>query len=78
MVRSAIETRGTAVAKQIQMFTVRNAKGQYLGTFAAYTAEAAIQRLIASDRSTASTFRKSQPATIWTGLTAKVESEPQA
>ncbi len=50
--------------KEIAIWTVRNTKGQFLGTFYAYTAQEAINKLVASDRSTASTFRKSQPASI--------------
>lgn len=58
------------------LYIVRNAQGQYLGTYRAKNAQAAIQRHIDQDRATASTFRKSQPATKWVGLTAALQ-EPQ-
>ena len=52
-------------------FAVYNSQGQFLGFFRAKNAAAAIERLKASDRNTASTFRKSQPATKnWGALTA--------
>jgi hypothetical protein len=57
------------------LFVVRNQSGQYLGTFRAKDAKMAIAKLEASDRSTASTFRKSQPANKWVGLTAELKKE---
>lgn len=62
--------------KQSRVWTVRNAQGQYMGSYYAYTAEQAISRVIADDNRVASTFRKSQPASIKRdGLTAKVETK---
>lgn len=55
------------------IFTVRNAQGQYLASYRAKNAAAAIERLKQDDRNTASTFRKSQPANKFEGLTATVE-----
>lgn len=61
-------------AKESQLWTVRNTQGQYMGNYFAFTAEQAISRVIADDNRTASTFRKSQPASIKRdGLTASIE-----
>ena len=61
--------------KETAVWTVRNHLNQYLGSFRAFTAEQAISKAVAADRATASTFRKSQPASLnVSGLTAKVES----
>ncbi len=51
-------------AKQIQVWTVRFISGGFVGSFHAYTAEQAIAKAVAADRSTASTFRESQPANL--------------
>jgi len=48
-------------AKVSELYTVRNLQGQALATYFAFTAEQAINRLIADQAATASTFRKSQP-----------------
>jgi hypothetical protein len=58
----------------IRSFTVRNASGQYLGTFNRYTANQAIQAFIDSQRAYFSTFRTRQVLNF-TGLTARVETE---
>jgi hypothetical protein len=59
-----------------KLFEVRNSSGQYLATYRAKNAASAIERLKQDDRNTASTFRKSQPATKFQGLTA-TEKVPQ-
>lgn len=65
----------TTKPKIIQTWTVRNSSGQYLGNVHAYIAEQAIAKVVASDNATASTFRRSQPASLkLEQLTAKVES----
>ncbi|MET0529226.1 MAG: hypothetical protein ABW003_12985 [Microvirga sp.] len=46
----------------MKLYEVRNAKGQYLGTYRAKTAALAIQRHKDEQLATAATFRKSQPA----------------
>lgn len=64
-----------ARSKIAAVWTVRNHLGQFIGTYRAYTGAQAIQRAVADDRSTASTFRKSQPASLKAEqLTAKVEN----
>lgn len=40
-----------------QFWVVRNTQGQYMGTFAAYTAQAAIRRLIESDSQYTNVFK---------------------
>lgn len=60
--------------KMKEIYTVRNSSGQYLGSFYAYNEKGAIARLVREDANTASTFRKSQPATKFINLTAKVEA----
>jgi hypothetical protein len=59
----------------LKMFELRDAKGHFLATYRAKNAAAAIERLKQDDRNTASTFRKSQPASKFEGVTAK-EIEP--
>lgn len=43
----------------MKLFRITNSQGQYLATYRAKTAQIALARLIADDRSTGSTFRKS-------------------
>ncbi len=62
-------------AKEIQVWTVRFVSGGYVGAFHAYTAEQAIAKAVAADRSTGSTFRKSQPSNLHNfAMTAIVEN----
>ena len=58
--------------KTPKIFTVRNAAGQFLGTYLALTAEQAMQRHRDEQLVTAATFRRSQPYTP-SPLTAAVE-----
>lgn len=58
----------------LQVFTVRNDAGQFLGRYRARTAQSAIQRLIDEQIVTASAFKRSQPAARLVNLSAKVES----
>jgi len=61
--------------KVIQSWTVRNHLGQYIGTYHAYTAEQAIARHVAADRSVGSAFRKSyRTSDTVADFTAKVEN----
>lgn len=60
-------------AKEAQIFTVRDASGDFLGTYRAMTAQQAINRLVSDQAATAATFRKSQPAIPLGNLTASVE-----
>jgi len=62
-------------SRQIQCFTVRNASGQFLGTYKRQTAQQAIQSFIDDQRAYFSTFRTRQ-ALNFTGLTARVEDSP--
>lgn len=62
------------MAATMQMFTVRNASGQFLGTYRALTARQAISHLVRDQTATASVFRKSQPAVAFRELTASVEA----
>jgi len=58
------------------VWTVRNLQGQFIGTYWALTAEQAIGKAVRDDYRTASTFRKSQPATLRASdLTASVEPQ---
>jgi hypothetical protein len=60
--------------KETAIWTVRNHLGQYIGAYRAYTAEQAVQRAVSADNATASTFRKSQPASLKaSGLAATIE-----
>lgn len=43
----------------MKLFEIRNPQGQYLATYRAKTAQIALQRLIADDRSVGSAFRRS-------------------
>jgi hypothetical protein len=67
----------TKEAKRAEVFTVRDKTGAFLGTYRALTASAAIQKFISDQAATASTFRKSQPAVVPTGMTAAVEPSPE-
>lgn len=58
----------------MQVYTVRNAQGQYLGDFRAKTDKQAIQRFLDSQNTLAATFRKSMSVPVFVGLKAKVES----
>lgn len=59
------------------IWTVRNLKGQFIGTFRAKTADQAISRLIDEQSRTAATFKKSQPTAVKRGdFTATVEPQP--
>lgn len=56
------------------VFTVRNTAGQFIGTYRAKNAYAAISRVLEEQAVTAQTFRKSQPMTVRReDFTAKVE-----
>jgi hypothetical protein len=55
----------------LKMFELRNANGQFLATYRAKNADAAIERLKMDDRRPASTFRKSYKASNFEGVTAK-------
>ena len=60
--------------REMQVWTVRNADGQYLGNYRTYTSDQAIQRLKDEQLALASTFRKSHGVLRgMDGLTAKVE-----
>lgn len=59
-----------------KLFEVRNAKGQYLGTFRAKNAAAAIERLKQADRNVGSAFRKSHRASNFDDAVA-TEIEPR-
>jgi hypothetical protein len=50
--------------KEICLWAIANRRGQYLGSYKAYTAAEAIAKLIRDDAATASTFRKGQPASL--------------
>jgi hypothetical protein len=65
------------MAKRAEVFTVRDKTGAFLGTYRALTASAAIQKFVSDQAATASTFRKSQPAVVPTGMTAAVEPSPE-
>lgn len=54
----------------LKLFELRNARGQYLATYRAKNAAAAIERLKQDDRKPASTFRKSYRASNFEGVTA--------
>jgi hypothetical protein len=56
------------------VFTVRNAEGQYLGSYRAKNAAQALQRFRDEQAAQAAMFRKSMPMPKFEGLTAKVEA----
>lgn len=56
-----------------QVYTVRNAQGQYLGDFRAKTDKQAIQKFLDSQMALAATFRKSVPMLKFDNLSARVE-----
>jgi hypothetical protein len=56
--------------KTPKLFEVRNAKGQYLGTFWALSPKAAITKLKDSDAAYFSTFRGRSPKGSFDNLTA--------
>jgi|GEM_PF-4074557 len=59
------------------IYTVRNDAGQFIGTYRANSAAAAIQRVVDDQLSMAATFRKShRPVTDTRGWTAAIESPP--
>ena len=53
----------------LRLFEIRNEQGQYLATYRAKNALAAVERLKRDDRSPASTFRKSYSASKFENLT---------
>lgn len=53
----------------LKLFEIRNQQGQYLATYRAKTASAAIERLKQDDRRPASAFRKSYSASRFENLT---------
>lgn len=56
-----------------QFFTVRDGRGDYLGTYRAMKSREAIDLFLCDQARVASTFRKSQPMPRFTGLAAAVE-----
>jgi hypothetical protein len=59
--------------KQPQLFTVRNASGQFLGTYRAQTSAQANQRLKDEQATYCSTFRRSGTRVSFEGCTAAAE-----
>jgi hypothetical protein len=65
-----------AARKEAQIWTVRNASGQFLAAYRAQSRQSAITRFVSDQAATASTFRRSQPTPRFVGLTASVEKCP--
>lgn len=61
------------MAKQPKVYTVRNASGQFIGTYRATSAQAAIQAFEREQNTYQATFRRSAPRLSTVGFTASVE-----
>jgi hypothetical protein len=64
MTPSQVVRHFTKTRKEICLWAISNAKGQYIASYRAYTAQEAINKAIRDDAATAATFRRSQPASL--------------